>query len=69
MKRTPHPSVSIKYHIPVAGHPDDEVFEVISNLMNERTGRLYKSLVMEKGIATRALRLREGHGLCRRVFI
>jgi predicted Zn-dependent peptidase len=48
------PSVTIKYHIPAAGHPDDEVIEVISNLMNERTGRLYKSLVKEKSIATRA---------------
>ncbi|MFH2000201.1 MAG: pitrilysin family protein [Planctomycetota bacterium] len=48
------PSVTIMYHIPAAGHPDDAVFEVISNLMNDRTGRLYKSLVKEKKIATRA---------------
>ncbi len=45
------PSVTIMYHIPPAGHSDDEVFTVISGIMNERTGRLYKKLVIEKGIA------------------
>lgn len=45
------PSVTIMYHVPPAGNPDDEVFTVISGLMNERTGRLYKKLVIEKGIA------------------
>ncbi|MDZ7264643.1 MAG: insulinase family protein [candidate division KSB1 bacterium] len=45
------PSVTIMYHVPPAGHPDDAVFDVISGIMNERTGRLYKKLVIEKGIA------------------
>lgn len=45
------PSVSILYHTPPAGHPDDAVYEVISGLLNGTTGRLYKKLVKEKGIA------------------
>lgn len=48
------PSVTIMYHVPPAGHPDDEVFRVISGLMNGTTGRLYKKLVKEKGIAVEA---------------
>ncbi len=48
------PSVTIMYHIPPEGHPDDAVFEVISGIMNGRTGRLYKKLVKEKGIAINA---------------
>jgi predicted Zn-dependent peptidase len=48
------PEVNILYHVPPAGHPDDEVFRVITGLMNDRSGRLYKKLVMEKGIAVSA---------------
>ena len=48
------PQVSILYHVPPAGHPDDEVFRVISGMMNDRSGRLYKKLVKEKGIAVSA---------------
>jgi predicted Zn-dependent peptidase len=42
------------YHIPPAGHPDDEVFDVISGLLNGRTGRLFKSLIQDKGVAVNA---------------
>lgn len=45
------PSVTIMYHVPPAGSTDDAVFSVISGLMNGNTGRLYKKLVKEKGIA------------------
>ncbi|MEW6746154.1 MAG: pitrilysin family protein [Planctomycetota bacterium] len=45
------PSVTIMYHIPAEGHPDSEVFRVIADLMNGRTGRLYKKLVKELDIA------------------
>ena len=41
------------YHVPPAGHPDDEVFDVISGIMNDRTGRLFKALVQEKNMAIR----------------
>jgi predicted Zn-dependent peptidase len=45
------PSISILYHVPPSGHPDDAVFNIISGLMNDRTGRLYKKLVKEKDMA------------------
>ncbi|MCI0495892.1 insulinase family protein [candidate division KSB1 bacterium] len=45
------PSVTIMYHVPPEGHADDAVFSVISGIMNGNTGRLYKKLVKEKGIA------------------
>ncbi len=45
------PSVTIKYHVPAAGHPDDAIFDVISGIMNGNSGRLYKKLVKERGIA------------------
>ena len=48
------PSLSIMYHIPPGGDPDDEVFDVISGLMNGRTGRLDKKLVQELDIAVSA---------------
>lgn len=48
------PDLSILYHIPPAGHPDDEVFDVISGILNGRTGRLYKKLVKEMDIAINA---------------
>ena len=48
------PEVSIMYHIPPAGSPDDEVFQVISGLLNGTTGRLHKKLVKELDIAISA---------------
>jgi len=45
------PSVTIYYHVPPAGNTDDAVFDAISGIMNGNTGRLYKRLVKEKGIA------------------
>ena len=48
------PSVTIYYHVPAEGHPDDAVIRVISGLLNGNTGRLYKKLVKEKGIAVDA---------------
>ncbi len=46
--------VEVRYRSVPFGHPDEAVFDVISDLLNGRTGRLYKSLVEEKEIATRA---------------
>jgi len=48
------PALTIMYHIPPQGHPDDEVFTVISGVMNGTTGRLHKKLVQELDIATSA---------------
>jgi len=47
------PSVTILYHVPPAGHPDDEVFDVISGILNGRTGRFHKKLVKKKNLAIR----------------
>src|SRR3989454_9186047 len=43
------PQLLIGYHKPAAGHPDDDVFDVVESLLAEgRTSRLYKRLVQEK---------------------
>ena len=46
--------VEVRYRSVPFGHPDEAVFDVMSDLLNGRTGRLYKSLVEEQGIATGA---------------
>ncbi len=49
------PFVMIGYHKPDIHHPDDAVFDAITDIMGiGRTSRLYKSLVKEKKIAARA---------------
>src|SRR3989475_150707 len=46
------PQLLIGYHKPAAGHPDDDVFDVVESLLAEgRTSRLYKRLVQEKQLA------------------
>ncbi|HEY5911069.1 MAG TPA: pitrilysin family protein [Verrucomicrobiae bacterium] len=43
------------YHKPAAADPDEAVYEAISDLLsNERTARLYRSLVRDKKIAAQA---------------
>ena len=47
--------VGIAYHRPAASHPDDPVYDVISELLSSgRTSRLYSKLVKEKQIALQA---------------
>jgi len=48
------PSLSIMYHIPPEGHPDDQVFRVLSGILSGTTGRLHKKLVNELDIALNA---------------
>ena len=46
------PSVMIGFHKPPAGHPDDDVFDVIEALLSEgRTSRLFRRLIQERQIA------------------
>jgi predicted Zn-dependent peptidase len=46
------PSLLIGYHKPQAGHPDDDVFDVIEALLSEgRTSRLFRKLVQDRQIA------------------
>jgi predicted Zn-dependent peptidase len=46
--------VEVRYRAPAYGHPDEATLDVIADLLNGRTGRLYKSLVEEQGIAASA---------------
>jgi predicted Zn-dependent peptidase len=49
------PFVLIGYHKPSVNHPDDAVFDAITDIVGiGRTSRLYKSLVKEKRIAVAA---------------
>ena len=46
------PSLLIGYHKPPAGHPDDDVFDVIEALLSDgRTSRLFRKLVQERQLA------------------
>jgi len=44
--------IEVRYRAVPFGNPDEAVFDVIADLLNGRTGRLYKSLVEDQGIAT-----------------
>lgn len=46
--------VEVRYRSVPFGHPDEAVFDVISDLLNGRTGRLYKSLIEDQAIAAQA---------------
>jgi len=46
--------VEARYRSVAFGHPDEAVLDVISDLLNGRTGRLYKALVEEQDIAASA---------------
>ncbi len=48
------PTVNIRYHTVADGHADEPALLVLSSLLNGRTGRLYKSLVLEQKVATNA---------------
>ncbi len=45
------PQVNIRYHTVPDAHADEPALLVLSNLLNGRTGRLYKSLVLEQQVA------------------
>jgi predicted Zn-dependent peptidase len=48
------PQVRIRYHTVAEGHKDDFVLDILGSLLSGRTGRLYKSLVLQQGIANSA---------------
>jgi len=55
LRETAQPFYIEGYHKPSANHPDNAVYEVISDLLSSgRTSRLYKSLVRDKKIAAQA---------------
>jgi predicted Zn-dependent peptidase len=55
-----NPEVRIRYHTVADGHKDEPAFLVMSGLLNDRTGRLYKSLVLEQQVANGAAATHEG---------
>ncbi|MEZ6319010.1 MAG: pitrilysin family protein [Phycisphaerales bacterium] len=48
------PQTSVAYQGVPYGHKDEAVLDVIADLLNGQTGRLYKSLIEDKGIASSA---------------
>jgi predicted Zn-dependent peptidase len=48
------PQVALEFHSVPFGHKDDYVFDVVTGLLNGQTGRLNKSLVLDKKIAASA---------------
>jgi predicted Zn-dependent peptidase len=48
------PTVKIRYHTVPDAHRDEPALLVLSGILNDRTGRLYKSLVIEQQVAVQA---------------
>jgi len=55
-----NPEVRIRYHTVADGHKDEPAFMVLSSLLNDRSGRLYRSLVLEQQVANAAASTHEG---------
>src|SRR5436853_6121618 len=55
-----NPEVRIRFHTVADGHVDEAAFVVLSGLLNDRTGRLYRSLVLEQQVATAASSSHDG---------
>jgi predicted Zn-dependent peptidase len=49
-----NPEAMIRYHSVADGHKDEPALAILADLLNGRTGRLYKSLVLEHGLANAA---------------
>ena len=49
-----NPEVQVRYHTVPARHKDQAPLDVLAFLMNDRTGRLYKSLVLDQQVANAA---------------
>ena len=49
-----NPQVDILWHSPAAGHPDARALKVLAAVLSGRSGRLHKSLVLGKKLATTA---------------
>lgn len=54
------PGVIVRYHTVADGHKDESALLLLADLLNGRTGRLYKSLVLEEGVANDASAFQEG---------
>jgi predicted Zn-dependent peptidase len=54
------PEVRIRFHTVADGHQDEPAFLILGRLLNDRTGRLYKSLVLEQQVASSAAAFHNG---------
>jgi predicted Zn-dependent peptidase len=54
------PQVRIRYHTVADGHPDGFTLQILGSLLSGRTGRLYKSLVLQQGVANSAGAFQDG---------
>ncbi|HZG54172.1 MAG TPA: pitrilysin family protein [Pyrinomonadaceae bacterium] len=48
------PQVRVRYHTVAEGHPDDFALDILGSVLSGRTGRLYKSLVLQQAVANSA---------------
>jgi predicted Zn-dependent peptidase len=49
-----NPQARVRYHTVADGHPDAFALDILASVLSGRTGRLYKSLVLQQGIANSA---------------
>jgi len=49
-----NPEVRIRFHTVAEGHPDAFALDILGSLLSGRTGRLYKALVLQQGVANNA---------------
>jgi predicted Zn-dependent peptidase len=54
------PEVVVRYHTVADGHKDEPAFLILQELLNGRTGRLYKSLILDQQIANSAFASHNG---------
>ena len=54
------PEVRVRYHTVADGHKDEPAFLILQALLNGRTGRLYKSLILEQQVANSAFAAHNG---------
>src|SRR5262249_9142914 len=55
-----NPETVIRYHGVADGHRDEPALVILADLLNGRTGRFYKSLVLEQGLANTASAAQNG---------
>ena len=49
-----NPQVRVRYHTVAEGHPDSFALDILGSLLSGRTGRFYKSLVLQQAVANSA---------------
>ena len=55
-----NPQVRARFHTVAEGHKDDFALNILADILNGRTGRLYKSLVLNQNVANNASANQDG---------